>query len=117
MKPACILRAKCQTGKTLATQCIQEGALLPRGMKIPERKSNGKMEAFTTAGEASASLTLAVMAKPRAEKLTAPTTKATMKTAQINELLLKVLCHNIVVVNNELFSCATSAKIFGYQET
>ena len=41
--------AKCRTGKIRATQRIQAGVLLPRGMKIPERNSSGRMLAFTIA--------------------------------------------------------------------
>lgn len=46
-KPACMLSAKCLTGKILAVQVIQVGALSPIGMKIPDRSSSGRIVALT----------------------------------------------------------------------
>ena len=83
IKPACMLRAKCQTGKILAIQWIQDGALFPSGIKIPDRKRRGKILALTTAGDASASFTVVVIAKPSAEKLTAPTTRAMINRSSV----------------------------------
>ena len=62
-----------------ATQRIQLGALVPSGMKMPERNSSGRMVALTIAGEASALGITVVMANPRAQKLPAPTTSMTRK--------------------------------------
>ena len=52
-KPACMPAAKWRTGKIRATQTIQ-AERSPSGMKIPDRKSSGRIVAFTTAGAASA---------------------------------------------------------------
>jgi len=41
-------------------------------MKTPDRKSSGRIDALTMAGEASALGMTEVIAKPRAQKLAAP---------------------------------------------
>ena len=70
-------RAKCQTGKIRAIQTIQAGALLPSGMKTPDRNSSGRIDALTMAGAASAFGMTAVTAKPSAQKVAAPTSSMT----------------------------------------
>src|SRR5260370_31879472 len=64
--------AKCRTGNIRAIQTIQAGALLPSGIKIPDRNSSGRIDALTMAGEASALGMTEAMAKPSAQKLAAP---------------------------------------------
>ena len=55
----------------------QAGAPLPSGIKIPDRKSSGRIVALTIAGALSALGISEVTATPRAQKLVDPTTTIT----------------------------------------
>ena len=50
----------------------RRGASFPSGMKIPDRKSSGRIDAFTIAGAESAFGIAAVIAKPRAQEARGP---------------------------------------------
>lgn len=83
MNPADIPSAKCLTGKIRAIHKIQAGVLLPKGMKIPDRNSSGRMIALTTAAEASAFGISAVTASPSAQKAEAPATSTTRNRSSV----------------------------------
>src|SRR5271165_680902 len=81
--PACMPLAKCQTGKIRAIHTIHAGALLPSGMKTPDRNSSGRIDALTIAGAASAFGMTAVTANPSAQKLAAPTSNMTRNRSSV----------------------------------
>ena len=73
---------KCLTGKMSAKVVSQPGAS-SNGMKTSETNSSGSIEALTTAGDASALGMTVTMAKPRAQKVAAPTIRVTMKAGMV----------------------------------
>src|SRR5262245_38867983 len=81
--PACIPSAKCLTGKIRAIQRIQSGVLFPNGMKIPDKKSKGRIVALTMAAEASALGITAVIASPSAQNAAAPITSITRNRSRV----------------------------------
>jgi len=56
---------------------IHDGALLPSGMKIPDRNSSGRIVMFTIAAAASELGIAAVTARPSAQNAAAPTISTT----------------------------------------
>ena len=83
--------AKCRTGNIRATQTIQAGALLPSGIKTPDRNSSGRIDALTIAGAASALGMTAVIAKPSAQKLAAPTSSMTRNRSSVTPVGMSAL--------------------------
>ena len=76
LNTACSAREKCLTGNIFAVVISHPGALFS-GIKTSEIKSNGSIDAFTIAGEASALGIAAVIAKPSILKHMAPTPTVT----------------------------------------
>src|SRR3981081_3073564 len=74
--------AKCGIRKIFDTVSSQAGGFW-RGMKMFEIKSSGRIEALTTAGDASALGITAVIAIPRAQKVAAPTTRVSKKDGSV----------------------------------